>query len=669
MARTLLRAFRPRTPATGRAFVPVVEALETRWTPTVTFAGPKTFALGSNPSSVAWGDFNGDGRPDLAVANQSSDSVSVMLNTTAVGAPTPSFAAQRTFAVNATPNDVVVGDFNGDGRPDLAVNVVFSYSFSVLLNTTPAGASTPSFARQTFTLGPALVAVGDFNGDGRPDLAVPNGDSKVLVLVNTTAAGATAVSFADQQAFDTGGGPHSVAVGDFNGDGRPDLTVGNSYDNTLSILLNTTAAGDSTLSFAAQMTFAVGTGPAAVDEADFNGDGRPDLVVANSGSTFHPESSVSVLLNTTSAGAASPTFAAQQTFAGTLHPGTEADFDGDGRPDLVMGNGNNTFSVLLDTTAAGASTFSFAATQTFAAGSAPVAAADFNGDGRPDLAAVTGSFTSGTLSVLLNTTNTFASAVSVVVGQFSSTGVWQLNRATNSWSQLTAANATLLAADPQGDVVGEFPGYGVWEHRLSSGWQHLNGIDATALAMNAQGDVVAAFPGYGVGEYLPSTGWRLLTGANASVLAIDALGDVAGAFPGAGVWEFRPASGWRHLNGVDASRLAMDALGDVVANFLGYGVGEYRPASGWALLNGVQAQSLAMDAEGHVTAQFKGYGVGEYLPTSGWRSLTTADAVRVAMVGSGSVFGDFAGSGIWEYDPFRGWFKLTNAVASALAVA
>src|SRR5690242_7957054 len=98
--------------------------------------------------SVAVGDFNGDGKPDLAIANLRSGTVSVLLNTTSPGATTPSFAPQQTFATDSDPNSVVVGDFNGDGKLDLAIANEGSNTVSVLLNTTSAGATTPSFAPQ-----------------------------------------------------------------------------------------------------------------------------------------------------------------------------------------------------------------------------------------------------------------------------------------------------------------------------------------------------------------------------------------------------------------------------------------------------------------------------------------------------------------------------------------
>ena len=376
------------------------------------FATQTTFATGTNPRSVTVADVNGDGRPDIIVANYGSASVSVLLNTTAAGATTPSFATQQTFATGTNPKSVVVADMNGDGRPDLIVANTTSDTVSVLLNTTTTGATTPSFATQTtFATGtaPKALAVANVNGDGRPDIIVTNyGAASVSVLLNTTAAGATTPSFATQQTFATGTNPQSLAVADVNGDGLTDLVVGNGGSNSVSVLLNTTAPGATTPSFAAQQTFATGSSPFSVVTADVNGDGLTDLIVANTGS-----STVSVLLNMTVPGASSVSFAAQQTFATGSGPISlaVADLNGDGLPDLITANfSSNTVSVLLNTTShvestpAGVPAPVFSQAAAPATGTTPFSAvmADVNGDGRPDI--IVANYGSASVSVLLNTT-------------------------------------------------------------------------------------------------------------------------------------------------------------------------------------------------------------------------------------------------------------------------
>ena len=370
------------------------------------FAAQQTFATQTLPLSVTAADVNGDGKPDLIVANGVGNTVSVLLNTTLAGAAKPSFAAQQTFGTGSFPVSVTAADVNGDGKPDLIVANDGGNTVSVLLNTTAPGAVTPRFAaQQTFAVGsgPTSVTAADVNGDGKPDLIVTNGnDNTVSVLLNTTAPGATTPSFAAQQTFATGSFPNSVTVADINGDGKPDLIVANENDNTVSVLLNTTAPGAAKPSFAAQQTFATGSEPFLVTAADVNGDGKPDLIVANNNGN-----TVSVLLNTTLPGAAAPSFATQQTFAGGNGPVsvTAADVNGDGKPDLIVANQNdNTVSVLLNTTAPGAATPSFTAQQIFATGNLPAAvtAADVNGDGKPDL--IVANESASTVSVLLNTT-------------------------------------------------------------------------------------------------------------------------------------------------------------------------------------------------------------------------------------------------------------------------
>ena len=379
----------------------------------VSFAPRTRFATGYDPWSVSMGDVNGDGKPDLTTTNGGSASVSVLLNTTAPGATTPSFALQTQFATGIRPESLWMGDVNGDGKPDLAIVNGGSDSVSVLLNTTATGATTPSFAPQAqFATGsaPRSVSMGDIDGDGKPDLAIANAAGSVCVLLNRTAPGDTTPSFATQEQFATGSNPKSVSLGDIDGDGKPDLAIANLSSDSVSVLLNTTAPGATTASFAPQHPFATGSGPNSVSMGDFNGDGKPDLAVVNGGSV-----SVSVLLNTTAPGASTPTFVPQTQFTTGRGPNSVSigDINGDGRPDLAIVNfGSNSVSVLLNTTATGATTPSFAPQAQFKTDSFALSASmgDVNGDGKPDLA-ISNFFPTG-VSVLLNQTGSVGLTVS-----------------------------------------------------------------------------------------------------------------------------------------------------------------------------------------------------------------------------------------------------------------
>ena len=345
---------------------------------TGSFAAKTDFGTGIFPTSVAAGDFNGDGKLDLATANRDSDTVSVLL-----GTGTGSFGAKTDFGTGVQPASVAVGDFNGDGKVDLAVANRDSDTVSVLLAT-----GTGSFGAKTdFGTGvqPASVAVGDFNGDGKFDLAVANFASATVSILLGTGTG----SFGANTDFGTGGSPVSVAVGDFNGDGKLDLAVANRGDNTVSILL-----GTGTGSFGAKTDFGTGVQPNSVAVGDFNGDGKLDLAVANLFSN-----TVSILLGT-----GTGSFGAKTDFGIGFTPLSVAlsvavgDFNGDGKLDLAVAPfSSNTVSILL-----GTGTGSFGAKTGFGTGGDPtsVAVGDFNGDGKLDLAVANRD--SDTVSILLN---------------------------------------------------------------------------------------------------------------------------------------------------------------------------------------------------------------------------------------------------------------------------
>jgi predicted NUDIX family NTP pyrophosphohydrolase len=194
-----------------------------------------------------------------------------------------SFTGPTNFATGGAPFSIAVGDFNGDSDPDLAVTNRLSGTVSVLLG--GAGGSFDAVTNVAAGDAPVSIAVGDFNGDSDPDLAVANQFSDNVSVLLGGAGG----SFGAATNFAAGDAPVSIAVGDFNGDSDPDLAVANLFSDDVSVLLG--GAGGS---FGAATNFAAGDAPRSVAVGDFNGDSDPDLAVANSGSD-----NVSVLLNTT----------------------------------------------------------------------------------------------------------------------------------------------------------------------------------------------------------------------------------------------------------------------------------------------------------------------------------------------------------------------------------
>ena len=236
------------------------------------FGRPKRFATGRIPDAVAIGDLNVDGKPDLAVANHSSNNVSILL-----GHGDGTFGKARNSAAGNVPTSIAIGKFNGDNRPDLAVANDLGHngnSVSILL-----GHGDGTFGPPTnYPVGgifPTSIAIGKFNGDLNPDLAVAvrTSDSVSVLLGHGDGTFGTAKNFA------AGDGATSIATGRLNGDSRLDLATANYNANSVAVLLG---RGDGT--FGKPKSFAVGTHPTSVAIGNLNGDSHPDLAVANQNS-------------------------------------------------------------------------------------------------------------------------------------------------------------------------------------------------------------------------------------------------------------------------------------------------------------------------------------------------------------------------------------------------
>jgi YD repeat-containing protein len=375
--------------------------------PQLSFTNSQTLSTGNQPSITATGDFNGDGIPDLAIVNAGDQTISILLGN---GDGTFRPAPNSPISVSGTVTALVVGDFNGDGEPDLAIDAA---SLQILLGKGdgtfgPAPPSSiPSF--QSYAM-----AAGDFNGDGNLDLALGNISSATVTVL---------LGNGDGTFFQSAGAPPNLfsditamVAGDFNNDGQLDLAITANTDAAnfttqgwIEILLNN---GDGTFRVAPTSPIAFGASLSSLAVADFNGDGEPDLAVVDKGAA-----AIYILI-----GHGDGAFTLGANLSGvTYYPQivSVGDFNGDGEPDVIvtgigyanvfLGNGDGTFIF----------PYPLGTVQPVNIGTASgVAVADFNGDGSSDwTATISGS---NSLNVELSTLTETATATATGISPYGS---------------------------------------------------------------------------------------------------------------------------------------------------------------------------------------------------------------------------------------------------------
>lgn len=405
------------------------------------FAAPANFTTGTYPRHASVADFDNDGKADVSVTNNTSNSLSVFKNSSVPG--TITFTTPLNIPLSDRPFVEQTADIDGDGKIDIVSNGYNANNVYIIRNTTTGAVI--SFAIPvvlTTGLNPHWVDIADIDMDGRPDIFSVNQNANTIsVFRNTSSPGN--ISFAAGIGFATGNRPNAGCAGDIDGDGKPDIAIANINANTVSVYRNTSTPGN--ISFAAITDFPTGNAPFNVVLADIDADDKKEMLVLNS-----QDADFSVYRNTATAGNIS--FAARIDFPANQSPLhlSAGDLNGDGKPDIAVANFNGSnLSVYRNISTTG--NIALDTKFDYTAGSLPrtVPLADIDGDGRTDMVAPNS--ISNNFSVLRNLPITNSCGVSIntfpyTEGFETSNGNWTAGGTASDWAWGAPAKATINAA-------------------------------------------------------------------------------------------------------------------------------------------------------------------------------------------------------------------------------
>lgn len=355
------------------------------------FGERQDFVTDIRPNAITLSDFDGDGKSDIATPNDYSlagfASVSVLRNTSSSGIIT--FAPKQDYVTGAVTYAIASGDIDGDGKPDMISTCVADATISIFRNISSPG--NINFASK-IDIGtgnaPFGVAIGDIDGDGKSDIVTLNTTSQTIsVFRNISSPGS--ISFAAKIDFSTLLSPEEITLGDFDGDGKTDIAFTNNLSNSISVYRNASTSGN--VSLASRIDYPCGSGnePYGISVGDLDNDSKLDLAVvfnnaAGGGAQLFRNLSVSGTISfafnyNILTGASSST---------CYHAGIN-DINGDGKLDIalsVVGASTGMAKVFQNNSTTG--TFSFSSANNFFASFAPygIMLGDLEGDGRPDLA-------------------------------------------------------------------------------------------------------------------------------------------------------------------------------------------------------------------------------------------------------------------------------------------